>query len=67
MCECAHWGDMEHGEGIFAFVHSSCRENDADEMDTCVSKEWKGRGLCQKLDIDGGDITDDVASIIRDC
>jgi hypothetical protein len=58
--------DVEDRERVFPFVHASCGEDDGDEVDAGVSEERQGGGFGEELDIDAGDVADDVVVLVDD-
>jgi hypothetical protein len=56
---------VEDGEGVFAFVHASCTEDDGSEVDACVAEEWEGGGASEEFDVCDGDVADDVGGVVE--
>ena len=55
---------MKDGERILAFEHASCRENDGDEVNTCIAEERKGGGFGEEFDIHIRDIPNHIVIMI---
>ena len=58
--------DVEDGEGVLAVGDAAVGEDDGDEVDAGGAEEGERRGARQVLDVDGGDVADDVLFVVGD-